>query len=139
MRARELFNEHRRAIFRHTDRMFAVLMAIQWIGGIVIAYWISPRTWLGSSSRTHMHVWAAIFLGGAINLFPIALAVVRPGAATTRHVIATAQMLMSALLIHLSGGRIETAPKKIGTWIYQPKIDDWHGVVHVPTGQVWNQ
>ena len=39
----------------------------------------------------------------------------------------------------INGGRIEAAPKKIGTWIYQPKIDDWHGVVHVPTGRVWNQ
>jgi hypothetical protein len=53
-------------------------------------------------------VWFAIFLGGAIGAFPIALAVRRAGWVVTRHVIAGAQMLWSALLIHLTGGRIET-------------------------------
>ena len=36
------------------------------------------------------------------------LALTRPGRASTRHVIAVGQMLTSALLIHLTGGRIET-------------------------------
>src|SRR4029079_17873885 len=57
---------------------------------------------------THPHVWAAFFLGGAVTAFPVFLALRRPGNAFTRHVIAVGQMLMSALLIHLTGGRIET-------------------------------
>ena len=88
--------------------MFAALMAVQWIAGIAAALWISPRTWVGTTSQMHVHVWAAILLGGAITLFPISLAIKRPGALATRYVIATAQMMMSALLIHLTGGRIET-------------------------------
>lgn len=107
-RAEENFATHQQAIYQDTDRMFAVLMAVQWVAGIAAALWISPRTWVGTTSQTHIHVWAAIFLGGAINIFPIALAVKKPGAPMTRYVIATAQMMMSGLLIHLTGGRIET-------------------------------
>jgi len=107
-RAEENFAAHQQAIYQDTDRMFAVLMAVQWVAGIAAALWISPRTWEGTTSQTHIHVWAAIFLGGAINIFPIALAIKKPGAPMTRYVIATAQMMMSGLLIHLTGGRIET-------------------------------
>ena len=39
---------------------------------------------------------------------PVYLIRTRPAAPLTRHVTAAAQMLMGALLIHLSGGRIET-------------------------------
>src|SRR5258705_8902577 len=83
-------------------------MSVQWVAGIAAALWLTPRTWIGAVSQTHIHVWAAIFLGGTISLLPIALAVKRPGEASTRYAIATGQMMMSALLIHLTGGRIET-------------------------------
>jgi signal transduction histidine kinase/ActR/RegA family two-component response regulator len=107
-RAAEVFTEHQQAIFKRTDRMFAVLMCVQWVAGVVAALLISPKTWAGQYSQTHAHVWVAIFVGGVISVFPIALAVARPGQPSTRFVIATAQMLMSSLLIHLTGGRLET-------------------------------
>ena len=107
-RAKQNFAAHQQAIFQDTDRMFAVLMAVQWVAGIAAALWISPRTWVGTASQTSMNVWAAIFLGGVINFAPIVLAIKNPGKLSTRYVIATAQMLMSGLLIHLTGGRIET-------------------------------
>jgi hypothetical protein len=39
----------------------------------------------------------------------------------------------------LNGGALDTAPPKVGEWIWQPKIDDWRGIVHTPTLTVWNQ
>ncbi|HEX5709345.1 MAG TPA: EAL domain-containing protein [Pyrinomonadaceae bacterium] len=128
-RAESLFNEHRQAIFRRTDRMFAVLMAIQWVAGVAAALWISPKTWAGSQSQTHIHVWAALLLGGAISLFPIALAVLRPGETSTRHIIATAQVLMSSLLIHLTGGRIETHFHVFGSLAFISFYRDWRVLV----------
>jgi two-component system, sensor histidine kinase and response regulator len=83
-------------------------MVVQWAGAIAAALWISPRTWVGSLSYMNLHVWAAVALGGAITLFPLTLVLLMPGRALTRHAIAAEQMLMSGLLIHLSGGRIET-------------------------------
>ncbi len=102
------FAEHCEAIYRRTDRLFGVLMLIQWVAAIGVALWISPRTWAGQYSQVHIHVWSAVFLGGAITLFPVVLAWLRSGETCTRYVIAVSQMLMSALLIHLTGGRIET-------------------------------
>jgi diguanylate cyclase (GGDEF)-like protein len=128
-RAAELFNEHRKSIFRHTDRMFAVLMTVQWLAGIAAALWISPKTWAGPYSQTHVHVWAAVFLGGAVSLFPVALALSRPGEPSTRFVIATAQMLMSSLLIHLTGGRIETHFHVFGSLAFLAFYRDWRVLV----------
>ena len=83
-------------------------MLVQWLGGIAAALWIAPRTWVGATSVLHLHVPVAVFLGGMISVLPVMLTFLRPGTALTRHTVAAAQMLMSALLIHLSGGRIET-------------------------------
>jgi signal transduction histidine kinase len=49
----------------------------------------------------------------------------RPGATTTRLVIAVAQALMSALLIHLTGGRIETHFHVFGSLALLACYRDW--------------
>ena len=77
-RATQLFDTHQFEICKRTDQMFAVLMGLQWVGGIVAAYLISPRAWIGITSRTHLHVWAAIFLGSAISALPIILELLNP-------------------------------------------------------------
>jgi two-component system, sensor histidine kinase and response regulator len=107
-RARGIFAQSEQSIFRRTDHFFAALMLVQWAAAIAGAIWISPLAWEGSRSYMNIHVGAAIALGGIITLFPLALVFLMPGRALTRHAIAAEQMLMSALLIHLSGGRIET-------------------------------
>jgi len=107
-RANERLEAHRRALFEGTDRLFAWLMAGQWLFGILVAHFFSPYGWEGKVKTVHFHVWVAVLLGGALSSLPIALALLRPGWWVTRHVIAASQMLWSALLIHLSGGRIET-------------------------------
>src|SRR5216684_2987540 len=127
--ASKLFAAHQQAIYQSTDRMFAVLMSVQWIAGVIAALLIAPRTWIGTSSQTHIHVWAAVFLGGAISFFPIVLAIAKPGAISTRYVIATAQMLMSALLIYLTGGRIETHFHVFGSLAFLAFYRDWRVLV----------
>lgn len=128
-RAEELFATHQQEIFRNTDRLFAGLMIFQWLAGIAAALWISPRTWVGESSETHLHVWAALYLGGAISIFPVWLALARPGHVVTRHTIAVAQMLMSSLLIHLSGGRIETHFHVFGSLVILSFYRDWRVLI----------
>jgi two-component system, sensor histidine kinase and response regulator len=141
-----LYHQHLQAIYQRTDRLFAHLMVLQWLAGIVFALWVSPLAWAGSTSRTHVHVWAAVGLGGAICFFPVILALVRPGAATTRYTIATAQMLMSALLIHLTGGRIETHFHVFGSLAFLAFYRDWRVLVpatvivaadHILRGLFW--
>ena len=129
VRAAELYEAHRQNVYRRTDRMFAVLMAVQWVFGIAAAVFISPHTWSGTASRVHPHVWAAVLLGGAISFFPILLALLRPGRASTRYVISVAQMLWSALLIHLTGGRIETHFHVFGSLAFLAFYREWRVLV----------
>ncbi len=147
-RAAGIFNEQQQTIYIRTDRMFAVLMAVQWLAGIAAAYWITPRTWAGTTSQTHLHVWAALFLGGAISSLPIALALTRPGSASTRYTVAVGQMLMGALLIHLTGGRIETHFHVFGSLAFLSFYRDWRVLVpatvvvaadHFLRGVLWPQ
>ena len=128
-RAAAIFRAHQELIYRRTDHLFAVLMGIQWIAGIAAALWISPRTWIGAESQTHIHVWTAIFLGGAISSLPIYLAVRHAGRPMTRYVIAIAQMLTSALLIHLTGGRLETHFHVFGSLAFLACYRDWKVLV----------
>ena len=128
-RAAEIFREQCVTIYRETDRLFAALMIVQWAAAIAAAVWISPRTWEGAESWIHLHVWLAIGFGGAITLYPVALALLRPGRPSTRYVIAVGQMLTSVLLIHLSGGRIETHFHVFGSLAFLAFYRDWRVLV----------
>src|SRR5438128_4087110 len=67
---------------------------------------------------------------GAITCVPGTPTRLRPGGPSTRHVIAIGQMLTSALLIHLTGGRIETHFHVFGSLAFLAAYRDWR--VFVP-------
>ncbi len=144
--ATQLFREHQDSVYRRTDQLFGVLMIVQWIAGVGAALWVSPRAWTGTLSSLHPHVVAAIALGALITALPVFLAFSRPGRALTRHVIAVSQMLMSALLIHLTGGRIETHFHVFGSLAFLACYRDWRVLIsatvvvvvdHLIRGLVW--
>jgi PAS domain S-box-containing protein len=123
--AQILFDVHRQEIFVHTDRMMGALLVCEWLAGMVIAVTVSPQTWQGTQAYTHPHVVLAAFLGGLIIAVPVALVVMKPGAVITRHAVAIGQMLFSALLIHLTGGRIETHFHVFGSLAILGFYRDW--------------
>jgi PAS domain S-box-containing protein len=146
--AEDLFRQQRDEIYRQTDHLFVVLMCVQWVAGVLFALLISPRTWDGMSSYIHPHVWAAVLLGAVVSLFPILLAYFRPGELSTRFCIAVAQMVVSALLIHLTGGRIETHFHVFGSLAFLSFYRDWRVLVpatlvvsldHLLRGIFWPQ
>ena len=147
-RANTLFLEHKTRIAERTDQLFAVLMALQWSAGVMVAHLISPRTWSGAQSQVHLHVWAALLLGGALAGLPIALVMSRPGRTLNRFIIAFAQMLTSSLLIHLTGGRIETHFHVFGSLAFLAVYRDWRvfipatavvAIDHLLRGLYWPQ
>ena len=116
------------------------------MGGTIVALLISPLAWAGRSSTVHIHLWAALLLGGAIAAFPITLALARPGAHVTRHAIAIGQMLYAGLLIHLTGGRIETHFIVFGSLAFLAFYRDWRVLItatvvvaldHLLRGLLW--
>ena len=144
--AKRLLAEERQIVYRRTDRMFAVLMAIQLMATVAAAYWISPYTWSGTSAELHTHVKLAVVLGGLLAALPIFLAIRFPGHVVTRNVICVAQILFSGLLIHVTGGRIETHFHVFGSLAFISIYRDWRVLVpatiitsidHIARGYFW--
>ena len=137
--------EHGR-ILRRTDRMFAGLLAFEYLAGIGAALWLSPLTWEGEVASPHVHVNTALVLGLLIIALPITLAFTIPGRVVTRHAVAVGQMLMSALLIHLLGGRIEAHFHIFGSLAFLAFYRDWRVLLtatvvvaldHILRGYYW--
>jgi serine phosphatase RsbU (regulator of sigma subunit) len=128
-RANEIFQERNDANLKRTDRLFAYILLGQWVFGILLAVTLSPYTWEGKTRSIHLHVPIAIGLGALISSLPLFLIWKRPGAAGTRYTIAIAQMLWSALLIHLTGGRIETHFHVFGSLAFLAFYKDWKVLV----------
>jgi PAS domain S-box-containing protein len=129
VRAEELFQEQWKKVILKTDQLFARLMLFQWVAALAIALIVSPRTWSGQASQVNVHIWAAIFIGGAITLFPVWMTRASPGSFATRNVIGVAQMLMSALLIDLTGGRVETHFHVFGSLVILSFYRDWRVLI----------
>jgi hypothetical protein len=128
-RAATIHAEQMHVRHARVDRMFVGLLIVQYLAGIIGALVVSPYAWQGKERVLHMHVWVAILGGAGIIILPILLAIFRPGATLTRHVIAASQMLSSALLIHLTGGRIETHFHVFGSLAFLAFYLDWQVII----------
>ena len=86
---------------------------------------VDPALVAGGMQTISLQMWTAVLLGAAIIAPPLFLIVRRPGQTVTRHVIAICQMLSSALLVHLSGGRPETHFHFFGSLAFLAFYRDW--------------
>ena len=147
-RARELLLEQQRRIYVATDHMLMWLMLGQWIGCVVIAFTVTPFTWIAETPHLHVHVMAAVGLGAVVAAAPIYLAIRMPGDWLTRQVMALSQILFSILLIHISGGRVEAHFHVFGSLAFLACYRDWRVLLtatllvaadHIVRGVWWPQ
>jgi len=147
-RTRQLLRQQFDAIYCRTDALFACVLVLQWVVSVGIALWFTPRSWSGAIGQVHPHAWTAIFLGGCITSYPVYLVLSRPGDALTRQTIALAQMAWSALLIHMTGGRLETHFHVFGSLAMLAAYRDWRVLLtatiavacdHLLRGLYWPQ
>ena len=124
-RSELLFRQHTDSIREMTSRMLFWLLLIQWPAGIALSLWISPLTWSGDQSEVHLHVCAAVILGFTLTSLPAFLLRKAPARRSTMYVAAVAQVMWSALLIHLTGGRIETHFHVFGSLAILAFYRDW--------------
>ncbi len=129
IRASELYSAQREKLNKNTDRLFGILMPVQWVGAIIWAVAATPASWTGTDSFIHPHVWAAVVLGALITIPASLLAIFWSGSPVTRYSISVCQMLMSGLLIHVSGGRIETHFHIFGSLAFLAFYRDWRMLV----------
>ncbi len=95
-------------IYSKVDQIFFWLLLSQWLFAIILSLLISPYNSADKPHTLDTQVEIAILVGGLINVVPLILICIRPGWWLTRQSVAASQMLWSGLLIHLTGGRIET-------------------------------
>ncbi|AGC44810.1 sensor histidine kinase [Myxococcus stipitatus DSM 14675] len=107
-RACALLWEYLAAVRRRVDRLGVGLMVGQWLFALALAVAMSAHPWDWRVRPGLEPLWVALLWGGPLCLIPSTLALLRPGAGVTRHVMAAAQVLWSVLLVHLSGARLET-------------------------------
>ena len=124
VRALELFRNQQADIYRHSDRMFIWVMGLQWVGAVLLVILVSPLVWQGESN-TRWNLVAAICLGGIFCGVPLWMAARRPGATLTRATVTVGQVLTSALLIHLTGGRLESHFHIFGSLAFLALYRDW--------------
>ena len=122
-------HNHAHRIYVRTDRLFVVLMTIQFITAIGAAFYISPRAWDGNSSYTHIHTIAAVVIGSLLAGLPISMVLRNPGAKINQYVISAAQLAFSGLFIHLTNGRIETHFHVFGSMAFIAFYRDWKVLV----------
>lgn len=127
--AHTIYERERHSIYVRTDKLFGWLLLIQWAAAVAVAIVVSPLAWAGRDSYIHPHVWFATIFGGLVALFPAYLAFKHSGEASTRHVIAVCQMLYSGMLIHLTGGRIETHFHIFGSLAFLSFYRDWRVII----------
>ncbi|MGA3180962.1 MAG: response regulator [Verrucomicrobiota bacterium] len=107
-RAGEFFRQQKLVNFKATDRMFAWLIAFEWLAAMATASLISPQyTELAHIPQGHLMAMAA-GLAGLLYLVPLTLTLFHPGKAYTRHIVAIGQMLTPSLFVYLTGRGFET-------------------------------
>ncbi len=95
-------------ICRGADRVFAGILAGLWGLNVAVALLTAPTTWNGGEASVNTHVVAAVGVGACLALPGVLLAAFRAGAPLTRFVVAASLALLGSLLIHVTGGRIES-------------------------------
>lgn len=124
-RAEAFFRKHQKAVYQRADRIFAILMPIQWLAVVVGVFAVAPAAWRDAENQVHPQFFQAILIGGLLTVVPLFFIWKLPGGRLTRNVVAVSQMLMSGLLIHLSGGRIETHFHVFGSLALLSFYRDW--------------
>ncbi len=124
-----MFSDHCRQGTLRVHRVMTWMMVGQFLLGLAFALFWSPQTWIGQTPAVHIHVWSALLIG--MSLTTVAILWMRwfPTQAHTRHVIAVIQVLWSSLLIHLSGGRVETHFHVFASLALLSMYKDWHILV----------
>ena len=128
-RAAELAAIAGTTVARRTDRLFVGLMLFQFAIALALAVWVSPLAWAGANHSTHPHVWIALLLGSAIVSLPVSLEMLRPGRQSTRPRRRRRADAHRTLLIHLTGGRIETHFHVFGSLAFLAFYRDWRVIV----------
>jgi methyl-accepting chemotaxis protein len=102
------YQDARISLLRSCNLLYGKLLVFEWLATVGVAFFVSPRTWVGSQSYLHPHVLLAVLLGFLMGGLPGIVALKNSDKVWTSHMVAISQMLLMGLLVHTTHGRIET-------------------------------
>ena len=102
------YQDARTALLRSCNVFYGRLLIFEWLATVLVALFVSPRTWVGTQWHVHPHVWLALGLGFLVAGLPGYFATRNPSQIWVSHLVAVSQMLLMGLLVHSTNGRIET-------------------------------
>ena len=146
-RADELFSAQYDVLVRQTDRMFG-FSSFSVFSALRSRSWPAPSPGAVEAPGAAPHVYAAVLLGVLIAVPRAYLSLRNPGAMVNRYCIAVSQMFFSILLIHVTGGRIETHFHVFGSLAFLAFYRDWRVLAiatiitaldHLIRGSLWPQ
>lgn len=105
--AQQAFKADHQKLCSRVDRGMFFMLSLVVAAASLIAWLFTPHAWAGTSVAPHAHWIATLLIGGGSIGAVAYLTRTLPGQRLTRHVVAASYMLMSALFIHLGGGRTE--------------------------------
>lgn len=107
-RTETLFVESFRENASQTHRLMRRLIVAQALFVIAVAVWLLPRTWIGTTPHTGVHIVGSVILALSFAVVAMYLALRRTDTAASRIGMGAIQLLFSGLIIHVTGGRIES-------------------------------
>ena len=136
-RAARYYHDSARELASSVDRMMSWLLVLEWFGLVGVGLHCGPFGWN----------LVAPVLSGPLLVLPVVICTLRmPGRQFTRHAVAVAQMLLSTLLIDITGGMAETRFHVFGSLAFLALYRDWKvlltasllsGLDHLARGIWW--
>jgi signal transduction histidine kinase/CheY-like chemotaxis protein len=140
--AKYLYESYTGHINARLDRLFAALLLVQWLLIVPAILFVLPESTLPEHS---FKIWVEISVSVALTIVMGIAATRESGRALTRHLFAVAQVSLSGLLIHVTGGQIGTHGHIFGSMVVIAFYRDWRVLVtaivvflvdHVALGEV---
>src|SRR5262249_42727441 len=100
-------------------------LSLQWIAGFISSFTLVSGVWDSEILYSDYRIQAAIFVGGAVVVPAVLLAVFYPGRMMTRYVVAIGQAVMSALLVQATENRTESYFHLFGSLAFLSFYRDW--------------
>ena len=62
----EIFTAHYHKLSRRIDRLFSLLLTLQWLIASALALWVSPQVWQGHAEVIQLNFWLGVLGGGLL-------------------------------------------------------------------------
>jgi methyl-accepting chemotaxis protein len=98
------FQESRKAHVISVQKYINIVLIAEYLIGVLIAFFVSPKTWTGYVPETHFHIYLSVIGGLILILPPLILSYKKPGSLEVRMASGVAMALFVTIFTAVQGG-----------------------------------